>query len=439
MRHRRLLRYHGLKRPKLRQTWNKYNLYNLARFKVPNFLTSKTYFQQKWYAKSTTRPYHGEHIREGQWERMFSRRLRSVVNMDPAYMARHDGSEQAAGRGSGLEVAPGTNPSDIIRNRGNRDEPTPYMQMAFAAQERRLDIAVFRAMFASSARQARQFVLHGAVTVNGKRMRHPQYLLNPGDMFQVNPERVLMATGMPKRPTQGGKSASSAAEEGQDAAEEAEETAEASAEEASESSSPAGSEAAKKHREALLALKDRAKRFMVAKSDVLRAKHKKAIRKILREIKTSMSKAGSKSQAELDAVEAELAELVDNLTLSPAERRAKLDEQQKKAEELDQERLEKHKANPALLTPAQLKVIQHLAKEEAENPYDPSKPYATPWRPRDWMPAFAFIPRYLEVNHKICAAVYLRHPVARPGSAEVPTPFPPMLNQLAFNWYLKRR
>lgn len=155
---------------KLRQTWNKYNLYNLARFKVPNFLTSKTYFQQKWYAKSTTRPYHGEHIREGQWERMFSRRLRSVVNMDPAYMARHDGSEQAAGRGSGLEVAPGTNPSDIIRNRGNRDEPTPYMQMAFAAQERRLDIAVFRAMFASSARQARQFVLHGAVTVNGKRV-----------------------------------------------------------------------------------------------------------------------------------------------------------------------------------------------------------------------------------------------------------------------------
>ncbi|EAT87100.2 hypothetical protein SNOG_06036 [Parastagonospora nodorum SN15] len=66
-------------------------------------------------------------------------------------------------------------------------------------------------------------------------------------------------------------------------------------------------------------------------------------------------------------------------------------------------------------------------------------PYATPWRPRDYMSAFAFIPRYLEVNQNICAAVYLRHPVARPGLAEVPTPFHIETGQLAFNWYLRRR
>jgi hypothetical protein len=70
---------------------------------------------------------------------------------------------------------------------------------------------------------------------------------------------------------------------------------------------------------------------------------------------------------------------------------------------------------------------------------DPAKPYATPWRPRPYMSAFAFIPRYLEVNQNICAAVYLRHPVARPGMSEVPSPFPQDTNQLAFNWYLKRR
>ena len=68
-----------------------------------------------------------------------------------------------------------------------------------------------------------------------------------------------------------------------------------------------------------------------------------------------------------------------------------------------------------------------------------TKPYATPWRPRDYMSAFAFIPRYLEVNQNICAAVYLRHPVARPGLAEVPTPFHIETGQLAFNWYLRRR
>ena len=70
---------------------------------------------------------------------------------------------------------------------------------------------------------------------------------------------------------------------------------------------------------------------------------------------------------------------------------------------------------------------------------DASKPYATPWRPREFMSAFAFIPRYLEVHHRICSAVYLRHPVARPGRAEVPTPYSDTIYQLAHNWYLRRR
>ena len=84
--------------------------------------------------------------------------------------------------------------------------------------------------------------------------------------------------------------------------------------------------------------------------------------------------------------------------------------------------------------------LLHAALLKAnENPIDASKPYATPWRPREFMSAFAFIPRFLEVNQKICSAVYLRHPVARPGLAEVPTPFSNETMALAFNWYLRRR
>ncbi|KAI7543538.1 hypothetical protein KC331_g7342, partial [Hortaea werneckii] len=84
--------------------------------------------------------------------------------------------------------------------------------------------------------------------------------------------------------------------------------------------------------------------------------------------------------------------------------------------------------------------LLHAALERArQNPVDPTKPYATPWKPRDFMSAFAFIPRYLEVNQKICSAVYLRHPVARPGLAEVPTPFSQETMALGFNWYLRRR
>ncbi len=107
--------------------------------------------------------------RRGKWERMFSRRLLSVVDMDPAYLAKHDGSEQAAGRGSGREGEDVLNEGkpDPGLARGIRPNMTPYMQMTYAPQERRLDIAIFRALFASSARQARQFVVHGAVKVNG--------------------------------------------------------------------------------------------------------------------------------------------------------------------------------------------------------------------------------------------------------------------------------
>jgi ribosomal protein S4 len=107
------------------------------------------------------------------WERMFSRRLRSVVPMNPEYLARNDGSLESAGRGSGLEQ-----PLDVPLSK-RRPKAIPYMQMTFAPLERRLDTAIFRALFASSARQARQYVVHGAVKVNGKKVRNfqPRLLL----------------------------------------------------------------------------------------------------------------------------------------------------------------------------------------------------------------------------------------------------------------------
>lgn len=85
--------------------------------------------------------------------------------MDANYLARNDGSKESAGRGAGLEARPGND-----AKRGTTKKTTPYMQMTFAPLERRLDVAIFRALFASSARQARQFVVHGAVTVNGKKV-----------------------------------------------------------------------------------------------------------------------------------------------------------------------------------------------------------------------------------------------------------------------------
>lgn len=95
---------------------------------------------------------------------MFRRTIKSVVPMDFKYLAERDGSEQAAGRGSGLEPPPDQKPKPYPR--------TPYLNMTYAPTERRLDSAIFRALFASSTRQARQFVVHGYVKVNAKQVIH---------------------------------------------------------------------------------------------------------------------------------------------------------------------------------------------------------------------------------------------------------------------------
>jgi hypothetical protein len=97
---------------------------------------------------------------------MFTPRLSGVVAMDHRYLAERDGSELAAGRGSGKEHPMPENTGSIQF----RKHHIPFMHMTYAPMERRLDMAVWRALFASSARQARQFVTHGMVKVNGKKV-----------------------------------------------------------------------------------------------------------------------------------------------------------------------------------------------------------------------------------------------------------------------------
>ena len=51
--------------------------------------------------------------------------------------------------------------------------------------ERRLDNAVRRAGFARTIWQARQIVVHGHITVNGKKVDRPSYQMRPGDKIGV--------------------------------------------------------------------------------------------------------------------------------------------------------------------------------------------------------------------------------------------------------------
>ena len=59
-------------------------------------------------------------------------------------------------------------------------------------------------------------------------------------------------------------------------------------------------------------------------------------------------------------------------------------------------------------------------------------PYASPW---------LFIPAYIEPSFATCSAIYVRHPTARPGYSEIPTPYDAdgTLVRYAWEWYVQRR
>lgn len=316
-------------------------------------------------------------------------------------------------------------------------------------------------------------------------MTYPGYLLNPGDLFQVNPERVLFATGAPKdkqerragrmrkRPA-ASEEETEASEASEGAAEKSEETtAKAEASEGAEEST-SKDEKVEDPRDTLKDLLSQAKTILSTSRDTIPAKRKQEIRGFQKAIRRVLSRSSSTVLAEsLDAQFAELkliltqdAHKLTNQKKAEAESstksgtvvRAGGTEEAASSENTEgsdpestahlNKVLEKAAENPdkpldedvvAELSNFDVDVVKEALVQLRDNPVDSSKPYATPWRPRDYMSAFAFIPRYLEVNQNICAAVYVRHPIARPGLAEVPTPFNEVVGGNAFTWYLKSR
>lgn len=290
-------------------------------------------------------------------------------------------------------------------------------------------------------------------------MPHPSYRLNPGDMFQVDPDMVMFAAGRPKnaggkearkaakagtygttRPKSPRRAAGAGADEATAAADEAE--AEAEAVETTLEQDPDTTDAPEPvpadmapTRGSIMRLVRQAK-DLLAGDPKLRVKDKHQLRNFIKRAKPLLTKAGRQSATPAQIVE-ELNGLVKELNLDGerANASAAMSDAAPPAgttaaavpQSLDD------------LTDTELLRLENLILQEEENPADPTKPYHTPWKPRDFLAPFAFIPKYLEVNQNICSAIYLRHPVARRGSAEVPSPFPYHIHQLAFNWYLRRR
>ena len=66
-------------------------------------------------------------------------------------------------------------------------------EMLIGLLERRLDAVVYRAKFVSTIFAARQFVNHGHVLVNGKRVNIASYRVSEGDVIQVREKSRQMA------------------------------------------------------------------------------------------------------------------------------------------------------------------------------------------------------------------------------------------------------
>ena len=58
--------------------------------------------------------------------------------------------------------------------------------------ESRLDVCVYRLGLAPSLKGARQFVSHGHVTVNTRKVDIPSYMLRPGDKIQIRAQSRKM-------------------------------------------------------------------------------------------------------------------------------------------------------------------------------------------------------------------------------------------------------
>jgi ribosomal protein S4 len=118
-------------------SWNKYNVYNMANYQPVTFGRYKNLFALRLLYKRAARKYHGQ----GLSERIFKTQLYSPrINV--------------------VALAAGTQPKG--------DDRLKIWSGLFQGVERRLDTVIFRSLFASSIRQARQMVIHGHVELNGK-------------------------------------------------------------------------------------------------------------------------------------------------------------------------------------------------------------------------------------------------------------------------------
>lgn len=314
-------------------SWSPRNLFNLWQRSIgpkqrgTTFTkASSTLFQNRWKSKALVRAYHGDYINEKIFKRWYlpetlpdvRPRRASGATADAIGLARWAKKDRVADKEARL------------REEEDAKGLAPVGSLMLTEIERRIDVVVFRACFASSVYEARRLVIHGDVLLNGKKHQNANTRLAPGDMVSVNPEAIRFLRPLPAN----GKVEE--VDEGEEAAEEVEAAVDADAAETAEGATAEGEAAAQP------------------------------------------------------------------------------------------------KAKPAKESkPSVPKYPWDLKGKQGLTPFHPP-PYSAPWM---------FIPAYIEPSFATCSAIYLRHPTARPGYSEIPTPYDAdgEVIRFAWEWYAKVR
>ncbi|KAF8880497.1 hypothetical protein BD779DRAFT_1548531 [Infundibulicybe gibba] len=105
----------------------------------------------------------------------------------------------------------------------------------------------------------------------------------------------------------------------------------------------------------------------------------------------------------------------------------------------------KSKTQPELASTPEPAAVGEGTASDALNNADiattPNPPHLTPFYLPTYASPWIFIPAYIEPSFSTCSAIYMRHPTARPGYSEIPTPYDAdgEVVRFAWEWYAKRR
>ncbi|GMK55115.1 hypothetical protein CspeluHIS016_0201710 [Cutaneotrichosporon spelunceum] len=341
-----------------RLSWDRENLFNIwlrtnaesPLYRETQFNRStKTIFQQRWTAKRLMQGYHAEHMGTKKFQRWFLPEILPTVRHGDEVKKTNDLAKWVEGK----EKAGGRTIAEKLMAETAEAARSPVGSLMWSEVERRLDVLIFRACFATSVWQARSYITQGHVKVNGYVVRNANVQLKPGDIFSINPSAIPMLRKVDHdQKPRWRKFVSTADAQAQAQAVKAAGAAVAAEVEAAEGAEGASAEASE----------------------------------------------GAEAAAEGEAA-------------VQAEAEAEAEPTEKKS--FKEVKAEKRAARTA---------------DEDKGTYFYLPEYASP---------HIFVPAYILPSFLTCSAVYVRHPTARPGYSEIPTPYDAdgPLQSLTWEWF----